>query len=104
MKRIFLAAILLAATSNTFAQTATPGVRHRQVRQQQRIGQGVNSGSLTPRETGHLEAREAKIQQDKQAAKSDGVVTGRERAKLHREENRASRAIYRQKHDAQVAH
>ena len=34
-------------------------------------------------------------------AKSDGVVTPAERAKLQREENRTSRDIYRQKHDEQ---
>ncbi|MFI5152153.1 MAG: hypothetical protein ACHQET_02385, partial [Chitinophagales bacterium] len=56
---------------------------------------------LTPRETEHLEAREAKIQHDKRIAKSDGTVTPAERARLNREENRTSRAIYRQKHDAQ---
>ena len=37
-------------------------------------------------------------------AKADGKVTAQERAKLRREENRTSRAIYRQKHDAQTRH
>jgi hypothetical protein len=32
-------------------------------------------------------------------SKSDGVVTWRERARIHRELNRSSRAIRRQKHD-----
>ena len=84
------------------AQTATPGVTERQVNQQERIKEGVKSGELNKRETRRLEMREAKIQHDKKVAKSDGVVTSGERAKLQREENRTSRAIYRQKHDAQV--
>ena len=86
------------------AQTATPVVTKRQENQQERIGQGVKSGELTPKETRHLEAREAKIQHDKKAAKADGTVTPAERAKLNREENRTSRAIRRQKHDGQVRH
>ena len=108
MKKNFIAAgfvlafIVLASVTN--AQTKTPHVTKRQERQQTRIAQGVKSGELTPKETEHLEAREAKIQHDKKEAKADGTVTPKERAKLNREENRTSRAIYRQKHDAQVRH
>jgi uncharacterized membrane protein YebE (DUF533 family) len=103
-KKFFTGALLIAflgITSAVSAQTATPNVTKRQANQQARIGQGVSSGQLTPKETQHLEAREAKIQHDKKAAKSDGTVTPAERAKLQHEENRTSAAIYRQKHDAQ---
>jgi hypothetical protein len=96
----FILSILLAGLSSS-AQTKTPGINERQERQQARIASGVKTGQLTARETEHLEAREAKIQHDKKIAKSDGKVTHAERAKLEREENRASKAIYRQKHDAQ---
>ncbi len=106
MKKNFLLTALtmtfLSFTVAGMAQTATPRVSKRQVNQQERIAQGVNSGELTARETTHLEGREEKIQQDKQTAKSDGTVTPQERAQLNREENRTSRAIYRQKHDAQT--
>ena len=102
MNKIFVAiTVLLFAGSVSFAQTATPRVTKRQIHQQQRIRQGVKSGELTKPEARRLEVREAKIQRDKKAAKSDGVVTRGERAKLNREQNRASRRIYRQKHDAQ---
>lgn len=97
---LFVALMGFAGTVS--AQTATPKVTERQVSQQERIAQGAKSGELTKKETRHLEAREAKIQHDKQIAKSDGVVTPRERAKLNREENRTSRAIRRQKHDGQT--
>ena len=103
-KKFFTGALLIAflgVASAVSAQTATPNVTKRQANQQARIGQGVSSGELTPKETQHLEAREAKIQRDKKAAKSDGTVTPAERAKLKHEENRTSRAIYHQKHDAQ---
>lgn len=107
MKKNFIAAGLLIAfvsfASTSFAQR-TPRVRERQANQQKRIAGGVESGELTARETARLETREAKIQHDKHEAKADGVVTAQERVKLHREQNRASRAIYRQKHDAQSRH
>jgi hypothetical protein len=106
MKRNFIAAgLVLALVSVSFAsmaQTKTPRVRERQENQQKRIAGGVESGELIAKETVKLEARQAKIQADKKEAKSDGVVTHKERAKLHREQNRASRAIHRQKHDAQA--
>ncbi len=83
--------------------TATPGVAKRQVNQQARIKQGVNSGELTKGETRHLEKEEGKIQADKLEAKSDGKVTAAERSKLHHEENKASRDIYRKKHNNRTA-
>jgi hypothetical protein len=108
MKKNFISAGLLMAfvtiASASFAQTQTPVVKERQENQQKRIAEGVKDGELTAKETEHLEGREAKIQADKKAAKADGVVTTKERAKLRREQNRASRAIYHQKHDAQVRH
>ena len=103
MKRIMLAFLIIGATIGTSsAQTATPHVRHRQMNQQDRIGNGIRNGELTPREAAHLENREAKIQHDKRLAKADGRVTRCERKKLAHEQNRTSRAIYRQKHDAQA--
>ncbi len=97
-------AAVMALASIAAAQTPsspTPGVDTRQRTQERRIEQGVESGALTPREANRLNAREAKIEADKQRALSDGTVTNRERARLHREQDRASRHIYRQKHDRQ---
>ncbi len=91
-----------AVTPKPAASKATPVVRKRQVHQQARIKQGVNSGQLTPAETRRLEAQQGKIQADKLEAKSDGTVTAAERAKLHREQDRASRNIYRKKHNART--
>lgn len=103
MKTTMLAILLLTfAVGTASAQTATPRVKERQVNQQKRIHQGVRSGELTRPEARRLELREAKIARDKSKAKSDGVVTPEERAKLAAEQNRTSRAIARQKHDAQT--
>lgn len=73
----------------------------RERRQQERIAQGVQSGELTARETQRLEREQARIERDRKLALSDGKMTRRERARLHNKQDRASRHIYRQKHDAQ---
>lgn len=80
-----------------------PAVQNRLGRQEQRIDQGVASGQLTPREAGLLEAEQAKIRQDEMRMKADGILTKRERTRLHDELDRASRHIYTQKHDRQRA-
>lgn len=91
--------IVLAAGFVNAAPTDAPRVEQRMQNQEQRIDQGVASGALTPRETGRLEAQQAKIAQDAERMKADGRLTKAERAKLTREQNRANRAIYRKKHN-----
>ena len=105
----------LMTIGSAAAQTATgagPGVvdpnhprvnqvNRRQGRQQKRIANGINNGSLTPKEASHLEKREASIQNQEQRdmAKHNGHLTKAEQRQLNRRENRTSRAIYRDKHD-----
>ena len=104
LKSLFAALLVTAFVAPVFAEgTGTPKIDQRQENQQKRIDNGVASGALTAKETEHLEKREGKIALDEQAAKADGKVTPAERRKLKREENKASRAIHRQKHDAQTA-
>lgn len=76
-------------------------VNRREYRQQQRIRQGVRSGELNRRETVRLESQQARIRASERFARRDGYISPRERARLDRELDRASRSIYRQKHDAQ---
>jgi hypothetical protein len=83
------------------AQTKTPVVKERQENQQSRIKDGVKDDELTRREAARLRAEQAKIQAEKEAAKADGKVTASERAKIQRDQNKASRHIARQKHDKQ---
>ena len=104
-----VAALALTIGASAFAQTpatpaplATPKIDQRQVNQEKRIDKGIASGALTTREASRLDKRETKIAADKAAAKVDGKVTRAERRKLTREQNRASRAIKHQKHDAQT--
>jgi hypothetical protein len=81
--------------------TNDPGIQQRMQNQEQRIDQGVKSGALTPKETGRLEAEQARIRQTEQRMKSDGQLTAKERKKLNKELDNASDRIYKQKHDRQ---
>lgn len=83
------------------ALAGTPVIDQRQQRQEERIDQGVASGELTRRETRRLEAQQAHIDQMENRAKADGVVTGRERARIHTAQDNASARIARNKHDRQ---
>jgi hypothetical protein len=99
----FVAAFgLLTVSHIASAQTATPNINTRQANQRARIKQGVASGELTRTEAAKMRGREAEIREDKRAAKADGVVTRDERQDIRKDEKKASKAIYRQKHDAQV--
>jgi len=83
--------------------TDDPVIQQREANQQKRIDQGVASGRLTPREAGRLEAQQAKIKQDETRMKADGNLSRRERTKLTKEQNRASRTIFRKKHNRRTA-
>jgi len=76
-------------------------VNGRQFNQQGRIAQGVHSGELTPRETGHLENREANIHNEvhNDRAANGGRLTQQERRQVNRQQNNTSKAIYRDKHN-----
>ena len=77
-------------------------VDRREERQQDRIGQGVQSGQLTPGETAHLEKQEQRIdsQVKTERAENGGHLTTAERRQVNREQNRESRRIYAAKHNA----
>lgn len=97
----FVVAIALAVPVLAFAQATTPRVDQRQANQEQRIDQGIASGSLTQREASRLERGQQRVDNMENRAKADGVVTRSERAELHRAQDRQSERIYAQKHDGQ---
>jgi hypothetical protein len=103
MKKILIiAGIILAMTVVPVkAQTSARSNSGRQVNQQARIHQGRRSGELNRRETSRLEREQRRIQIEKRIAQGDGTVTPAEKAFLRREQNRANRHIYREKHDRQ---
>src|ERR1700732_2067499 len=69
--------------------------------QQKRIANGINNGSLSPKETANLEKREASVQKQEanDMAKHNGHLTKAEQRHLNRRENRIGRSIYKDKHN-----
>lgn len=102
LKTLFSVTLVVAIAAMAGAQ----GVDHRQKEQHKRIVSGVHHGSLTRQEAARLRAREAVIRAQKHRDRlaHHGHLTVAERRKLQHEENRTSRAIHRQKHDAQHRH
>ena len=99
-KMILLVMAIMAMTIQ--AQTETPKINQRQKEQQLRIKQGVKSGELTHKEARKLEKEQIKIQHDKKIAKANGVVTKKERRHILNEQQRASKKIYKKKHNKKV--
>lgn len=79
-------------------------INKRQNTQARRIGQGVRSGSLTVRETVRLGKQQVRIQKQKRRYKADGVFTRKERARVQHHQNKASKRIYRLKHNNRKRH
>src|SRR5205809_5185632 len=74
----------------------------RNVNQQQRIEQGIQSGQLTNREAAKLERGQARVNRAEARAGADGRVGPNEQRRIQKAENRQSKRIYREKHDAQT--
>jgi hypothetical protein len=74
----------------------------RNVNQEKRIEAGVQNGSLTNHEVSKLERGQAHVDAKEARAGRDGQVTKAEQASVQRAENRQSKRIHREKHDAQV--
>jgi hypothetical protein len=101
-----------SASAQTATSAAGPGVvdpghprvnevNQREANQQKRIANGINNGSLSPKETANLERREASVQKQEQAdmAKHNGHLTKAEQRHLNERQNHISRSIYKDKHN-----
>jgi hypothetical protein len=74
----------------------------RNVNQQQRIEQGVKSGQLTNREVGNLERGQANVNRAEARAGANGHVGPNEQKRIQQAENKQSKKIHREKHNAQT--
>jgi hypothetical protein len=77
-------------------------VGKRRENQQDRIANGIRNGSMTPGEAARSENRQQGINRQvaSDRAANGGRLTGQERRQVNREQNGASRQIYRQKHNS----
>ena len=93
----------LGLTAAAVSPAAAQQVDQRHYNQQQRIDQGVRSGELTGHEARKLEHQQDRIDRTeaRMRDRNGGYLNRYQRARLQQRENRASRAIYRQKHDRQ---
>ena len=93
-----IAASLL--TSAAWAQT-TPAEQDQQrdVNQQQRIEQGLQSGQLSTKEAGSLERQEQHVDKMEAHDMKNGAITPGEQARLNAAQNHVSNDIYADKHN-----
>ena len=92
---------ITACLFSTQLMAGTPVLDERQQNQKQRIKQGIKSGELTKKESKRLINGQAQLQKMEYKAKSDGVVTKKERARLQNKANKESAKIAKNKHDKQ---
>lgn len=99
-----LTLVFAFAISGFTATLASAGeVGASQVRQRARIHHGVENGTLLPREARRLAIEQNRIKRTKQKlVENDGKLGPAERAHLARKQNRASRHIFRAKHNARA--
>ena len=90
--------------TSTSAPVTGQTIQERKDNQQERIGNGVENGSLTAGEAAKLENKEKNLNKEERDMREDdgGKLTAADKAKLTNQQNRLSNDIYKQKHDAQV--
>jgi hypothetical protein len=97
-----------AATQTTTDDTAAPKTptagseTQRDLNQQNRIEQGLQSGQLNTKEAAGLEKGEARVDHVEAKDMKDGTLSPAEKARIQHLQNKESTGIYNQKHDAQT--
>lgn len=76
-------------------------IGRRRENQQDRLAQGIKSGSLTPGEASRLEGRQQRLNRQTRDMREDngGRLRAAQKRAVNRRQNRASRQIYRAKHN-----
>jgi hypothetical protein len=102
----FVALVLPAAaqttnSNNANSNTAPQTIQQRKENQQDRIGNGAQSGQLTAGETGHLEKQESDINHEEKDMRKldDGHLTAADKATVNQQQNHVSNEIYKDKHN-----
>ena len=81
------------------AEQYPASLAQRHLTQERRIYQGLRSGQITPGEYRRLENQQGRIRAAEARMRADGRLDRGERARLNRMENRASRVVYRYRHN-----
>ena len=100
-----LAAWLLPATAqttdNTTSAPTSKTINQRKENQQDRIGQGIQSGQLTAGEASKLETKESDLNKEERLMRSEdnGKLTSTDKKALEQQQNQLSNQIYKDKHN-----
>ena len=99
-----LALPVVAQNTNSSAPVTGQTIPQREENQQDRIGQGVQSGQLTAGETSNLEKKEASINQEERDMRKldNGKLTNADKKTLNQQQSQLSNQIYRDKHNGAV--
>ena len=100
-KIVLALSVVTLLSGVAFADTVAAKDQQRDVNQQQRIEQGLQSGQLSTREAGRLEREQQHVDRMEAHDLKDGHVSAAEQRRLDQAQNAASADIYKQKHDAQ---
>jgi len=82
------------------AQTPAEQDQQRDVNQQERVEQGLQSGQLSTKEAGSLERDEQHVDRMEAHDLKNGSISPAEQARLNAAQNKTSDAIYADKHNA----
>ncbi len=95
-----LAGVVILGSLPALAGPQAPYFDQRQMDQQSRINQGVQSGRITPGEYRRLQNEQERIRQTEAMMRAkNGRLTPGEKAQLAQMQDRANRDIYRYKHN-----
>ena len=105
-----MAAMLMPATAQSTANTTTTNtptsktINQRKENQQDRIGQGIQSGELTAGEASKLETKESDLNTEEQLmrAEDNGKLTSTDKKALTQQQNQLSNQIYKDRHNSAV--
>jgi hypothetical protein len=86
-------------TTAAWAQTPAEQDQQRDVNQQQRIEQGLQSGQLSTKEAGSLERQEQHVDNMESRDLKNGSMSAGEQARLNAAQNKVSSDIYADKHN-----
>jgi hypothetical protein len=100
--RLVLASLTALSLSPVLMASAASAddIDRREIRQEQRIREGLRSGEINRREYRRLEAEQANIRELERRAKADGHVSAYERAQIAQAQNAASLHIYQDSHNS----
>jgi hypothetical protein len=99
---IALAVAALMGTAAWAAPPQTQEVTQRDLNQQDRVEQGLQSGQLSTREAGQLEKDESHVDKMEARDLQNGKPSPQETARINAAQNRVSNQIYADKHNGTV--